>query len=94
MYSTTVTAEYSVEPCLYRGLLGDTPDISKALRQLVIMKRLIRQGKGGRTSPFEYQVYLLFWLLIPWHLYHFSCWLGLMHAPSNMLMYMMRLIEQ
>ena len=39
-----------------RGLLGDTPDISKAMRLLTSCKKLTRTGRGGRTTPFFYMV--------------------------------------
>ena len=42
-------------PCC-RGLCGDTPDVSKAMRLLVSCKLLAKTGRGGRLTPFVYKV--------------------------------------
>ena len=41
-------------PC--RGLLGDNPDISKAMRLLTASGKLVKTGRGGRVTPFFYHV--------------------------------------
>ena len=39
-----------------RGLLGDNPDISKAMRLLTASGKLAKTGRGGRVTPFFYNV--------------------------------------
>ena len=41
-----------------RGILGDNPDISKAMRLLTASGKLSRTGRGGRVTPFYYNVRL------------------------------------
>ncbi len=37
-----------------RKVFGNTPDTSKALRLLMSQNIVVREGKGGRVSPFQY----------------------------------------
>lgn len=49
-----VTTAGWVRESVIRTALGNTPDVSKALRRLVASKRIVRRGSGGRADPFEY----------------------------------------
>ncbi len=37
-----------------RNAFGNMPDVSKALRMLVVQKTLCRIGRGGKADPFRY----------------------------------------
>jgi DNA-binding MarR family transcriptional regulator len=48
--------EKGVAESILRKTYGNTPDISKAIRDLFDIGYLTREGKGGKHSPFLYSL--------------------------------------